>query len=758
MPTITVKDEDGKEILTSDLPEKGLGRYFQAAASLRSAVSIVQALSKPLADRQGTRTLGLNLDKDIPVGAAGELSISGGASVGIGVHEPGDALFTGSDLMAPVTVPNGTSYTSLTLEALLTAGVSGTVHALGFGFQAGTAMRYAYFHPFDIVATSPTVRDAVTTMIGTAVFPADVDDLSRLPVGAYASVAGDGHISFNARTSLTSATNLLATPGLPIVGSLEVTQGASVTVDASWTASGDFELRVSKLDPTHVRLSYHRRRGRSLTVSATATAGVSATLRGRELLATLMTAISSNPEADLIALVNADLGDEPIEAIQHAVAASLDRSRTLAAQLQVSALSENEALFSYDVDLTAIGDAEKAAVREALHGRLSAIDALAAPDGKPIRLVASATRKLKERRTTWRLNLFGILNVASFRDLVREGTVTFDPASGSLVALDKVSAQRIGVMTRPLKSEDAEKLHRLLLESLMVTAAYQASGVLGASTVSLTAEQSYVEQHGRTKRQDLEDDYTALIALGLCDAAERDARLAAATEFGSSIFTVQNRFDSAACNALFLNASGQPRPMGDYEAIARHAFLSLLPAGDSTRAFRRIALESDAMWNRVRELGGAIDSSLPDSIRRDALRLAIVRGDVLTIVWWATAMRKAATELVAMRTFLGGRDAATLVSNDDFAKAREKLTRALAGVVTTSEARFDDPWHLLAMDAAAARKGALEAAIITTRFAVRYSDDAPQAVAAAVPASREARAPATRSSGPAMRDWTDAER
>src|SRR5262245_37806267 len=255
MPTITVKDEDGKEILTSDLPEKGLGRYFQAAASLRSAVSIVQALSKPLADRQGTRTLGLNLDKDIPVGAAGELSISGGASVGIGVHEPGDALFTGSDFMAPVTVPNGTSYTSLTLEAMLSAGMSGTAGALGFGFQAGTAIRYGYFHPFDIVATSPTVGDAVTAMIGAAVFPADVDDLTRLSVGAYASVAGDGEISFTAKASLSSSANLLATPSLPIVGSVEVMQGASVSVDAAWTASGDFELRVSRPDPSHIRLS-----------------------------------------------------------------------------------------------------------------------------------------------------------------------------------------------------------------------------------------------------------------------------------------------------------------------------------------------------------------------------------------------------------------------------------------------------------------------------------------------------------------------
>src|SRR5262249_39162434 len=187
-----------------------------------------------------------------------------------------------------------------------------------------------------------------------------------------------------------------------------------------------------------------------------------------------------------------------------------------------------------------------------------------------------------------------------------------------------------------------------------------ASGALGASSVSLSCEQSYVEQHGRTKRQDLDDHYRALIALGLCNAAERDARLGAATEFGSSTLTVQNRFDAAACNAIYLTASGEARPVSDYESIARHALRSLMPAGDPARAFRRVALESDAMWTRVRELGGAIDASLPDSIRHDPLKLGLVRGDVFTIVWWAKAMRKAATELVAMRTFLVNRDAATL--------------------------------------------------------------------------------------------------
>ena len=74
--------------------------------------------------------------------------------------------------------------------------------------------------------------------------------------------------------------------------------------------------------------------------------------------------------------------------------------------------------------------------------------------------------------------------------------MTFDPVSGTLTAADKVSARRIRVKEKPFES-DSEKLRKVLFESLMVTAAYQASRALG-STVSLTADHTYLEQRGRT--------------------------------------------------------------------------------------------------------------------------------------------------------------------------------------------------------------------------------------------------------------------
>ena len=752
VPAFTIKDDNGKELLSTKLTGGGLGKYLKAAASLRSVVPLARVFSKPLTEVSGARELALAVEQDVPIGEGKELSISAGAGAKLGVHEAGSEIFEGTDLQAPVTIPNGTTYTSVQLEALIKASLSGTTGKIGFGFSAGTAFRYAYFHPFDTVGDELKVADALKVMFSAAVFPSDAEDLKQLAVGAFVSVAGEGELTISGEATLSSAANLLATPGLPIIGTAAVTAGASVNVGAQWTVSGEFEMRVSRADASTLRVAFFRRRGRSLTVSAKASAGVTATVRGKDMLATLMRAISPDPEVDLLTLVNAGLDDEAIGAIQDAVAASIDRSLTLSAQLQVSSLRDDQALFAYEVDIDRLDDAGKSALGEAMHGRLTKIGD--APAGGAIRLVSSAARQLRERKTSWRINMLGILNVASFVELVREGTVLYDPVSGALTAADKVSARRIRVKEVPLASHP-EKLRKLLFESLLITAAYRASRALG-TTLTLTADQTYLEQRGRTKRQDLEDHYRALIALGLCDERERDLRLGTETEFGESTFVIENSFSAAACDAMFLGADGTPHSLEHYEAIGRRSLLALIPTTDPNRSYRRVALESDAMWARVRMAGAAIGTVLPGQIRDNPLRLAVVRGDVVTILWWAKAMSRAATELVATRTFIGQRDAASLAADPAFTKARARLSEALEKIVATTEARFDDPWDVLAMDGAAARLGRLESLIISTRVAVAYKE--PEALPAPSPAPASRGMRTMPAAADAVRDWTAEER
>ena len=157
-----------------------MGKYLKSAASLRSVVPLARVFSKPLTEVSGARELALAVEQDVPIGDDKELSISAGAGAKLGVHEAGSEIFAGTDLQAPVTIPNGTTYTSLQLEALIKAALTGTTGSIGFGFSAGTAFRYAYFHPFDTVGDELNVGDALKAMLSAAVFPADADDLGRL--------------------------------------------------------------------------------------------------------------------------------------------------------------------------------------------------------------------------------------------------------------------------------------------------------------------------------------------------------------------------------------------------------------------------------------------------------------------------------------------------------------------------------------------------------------------------------------------------
>lgn len=722
MPSLKLSDQDGKALLSTNLHAgSGLGRYLKPVTELRASLKLANALKRPLSNvgEQG-RELDLSLADDLPVGGSA-LTLDAGAHAAINIHPSGSALFDADDLREAVVVPNGLSYVALSLAARIKAGLEGERGTLSFGFQAGTGLEYRFLFPVELASSDPLLGVAIGKMFSAAVIPADVSDLAAMPVGSHALLAGDGEIEISGEVALSAVSNVLATPGLPLIGGLKVSQAASVSVGATWSASGAIELRITKTGTNQVRIAYHRRRGTGLAVGAKASLGVSATVRDSDVLKLLFKALSADPEADLMALVGADLDDEQIAAIQEAIAASVDRSMRLAAELQLSSRREGQALFAYDVNLDALNEEDRTAVADALHGRLTGLERLAAASGGAVNLAGSGAARLRERKVSWRINLFGALNAASLVDLVRSGTVTFDPVSGSLNAADQITSKRILVKTRPLES-DTEKVRRVVFESLIVTAAYQCSRTVNA--LDLTASHTYVEQHGRTRREEMTSHYDAIVALGLCDEAERDRRLGSAIDFGPSTLMLECRLDRDACDALFFDRSGKPRARESYEHIARQAFLALIPADDPERSFRRGPLERDAAFDQMKRLGQAsLAQALPDHIAHNAARLGAVTSDYSTIVWWATAMEKAGKALVAARQFM---DTHTAVAGDtpQFRKVRAQLEDALARVVVTTEARWGDPWDILALDAASAQAADARAIIVSPHLSAAYGEPA----------------------------------
>jgi hypothetical protein len=216
--------------------------------------------------------------------------------------------------------------------------------------------------------------------------------------------------------------------------------------------------------------------------------------------------------------------------------------------------------------------------------------------------------------------------------------------------------------------------------------------------------------------------YDAIVAMDLTDGEDRAGRLGSTLDFGPSTFMLECTLNRDACDQLFLDGDGKPLREDHYERIARDAFLALIPRDAPDRAFRRVPLERQSLWVRMRALGPAsLSRALPPDLAADRLRVEVVVADYTTIVWWAQAMARAAAALVEARQFLANRGPAG-PGDSAFAKVRERLEESLARVVVTTEARWGDPWDVLALDAASNRRATVRAVIVSPALSMAYDE------------------------------------
>ena len=148
--------------------------------------------------------------------------------------------------------------------------------------------------------------------------------------------------------------------------------------------------------------------------------------------------------------------------------------------------------------------------------------------------------------------------------------------------------------------------------------------------------------------------------------------------------------------------------------------LALIPPDDPERAHRRWPLERPAVWEAMKAAGSDLTPVLPSHISRNAVRLGTVRDDFLTIVFLATAMRRAAVALTEMRTLLRGRSAESLKDDKEFGKARRRLEETLAAVVANTQSQFGDPWDALVLEAASGSTARLQAIVVSTALSKSF--------------------------------------
>jgi hypothetical protein len=719
MPTIRISNHLNAEILSVAAgPGSGIAKYFKGdVAGFIASSQLVTALNKSIATLSDADLgLGLSFQADGEFGAAGtEWKLEAGARTSVRATQAGETIPGDQVFGEPLQVATGQTFVSVGFSPSLSAGVSTAVGDLTFGFSIGGSVDFRAGRSFDVVRALPTLGDALGEILSTCIVPGDAADLKTMKPGDVASLSGHGQLKASAALDLAAALNPLATPtlGLQQIGSVQVTAGASVSVAAEIALSGRYQIRVVKVDAQRARLGYYKMRGSQFELDVTASLGASATLGKKELIE-LLGKLTTAPKADVVALVEAGLSDEQINDIKTAIHDSLNRSLSLSLTAGFASSNEQSAAFEYEFDLSRLDVAGSEALNFALDGNLSKLSARSRTDLPPgVTLLHSELETLKQKSSVWKINLFGIVNVLHITELIRIGKVIVDGETGDLLISDAITGKKITVETRPLVAVP-DKLRKIFMQSMILTAAYRASGI--QKMLTLEGSMSYFEQVANANPRRISDFLDNFVGVGLASATEKAAFLKSAFNGRASVF-LDVAFDDAAFEAMFVDSHGGAIGKATYDQLGRQAVALLIQPGDE-QEFRRIPMEAanDALWKQMTELGQFAMVTVMPRLLKDNLRFALVVHDYTVIRWWSAAMSTASKRVVDMRRFLthSGADAEQLKDDNDFKKKRADLEKSLADVVSNAQPEFLDAWGVVVMHRAAQGRAKARGILLTS--------------------------------------------
>jgi hypothetical protein len=703
MPTIPLTDGFGLNV--SMTPTTGaLLKYFKNLPGFNIAkVNVAQIASKTLADvtTDLSFTACLNFANSIAIGTSGvELTAAASAGGTLALFVPdkdGAPLFDPDQFGDNIAVAKNRRYVSLQLNTSISPGVSETSGDLTFGFQAQSGVTLGYYQLFP--ADDTKVIDAIEETISSFTIPADLDDIQGMAEGSVATAEGTGQLTFSGSVNLLAVTNPLASATLPMLGALGVTGGASVTVGASYTYSGDYQVRVQRLAGSSFRLGFYRRRKSDYSVTASANASVTATIgtSTNDLIVKLITAISSQPEADVKALQQAGLSAAEIGNIQSAIKCAVNRCLGIGATLEFETADTSEAMFLYQVDLRALQPDGRAMLHAALEGKLDQLVAADTQFPAGISVIKTCISQTKTFQHSLKVNLLGIYNFLQLSSLVLKGSAAWDAATGALVLTDQITAAKIGVSTNNLQA-DSQKLLKVMAQQFLITAAYRSVSNIVNSGPALTAQQSYYEMQHNASALQVRNDLLTAAALGLLSPADAIGKLpGGVSQFGAETVYAEAIYDDPAFRSLFLT-DGKLRDMNDYIAAGKKAITMIVQPHDQDD-FRLILATHDGLYEQLASNGNTqskifqqmlIDAGVPSA------NVVAAGVDYTDIAWLAQAMNSTGVKLLAIDQYLAAHPG-TDPGNHDFLQLKKALADQVGRVAQLATEHFGGPWGFNAM-------------------------------------------------------------
>lgn len=703
------------------------------AKYLKSPQALIGFLrtAKPLKDlRLGddpfdSQTIGIAFNETVALGSTVvELTIAPSVTGTIALDH-GAALFCADTdpFRQAIPIPEQHAYLSAALQAELALTVGQTAGNFPFGFTAGTTI---VLTNYQLCALTDLLVLKLESLLTRFTIPRDLQNIEQLTEHTVVTLAGTGSLQWTAQANLFAVANPLATLKTPLVP-INVAEGSGVTINGTYTLTGNYQLRIERLAARAFRLSYLKQRTTELDVSVQTQINTSVAAASFDLLQAVLQAVSSDPVPDKDTFHRAGLTDSQLTSIATAVNAGIERSMALSLTGDLDRLDTSSTAFSYDVDLALLDDAGRKAVSDALDGDLTGLETTDRPG---ITWRTSIFDRLRQGKHVLKVNLLGIYTHASVTTLFQQGTIIVDRESGDVTITDQAGAQRIQV-TADNFAKDAAKLRQVLAESLLLTAAYRGTGTLSAGP-QLASHYWFFALHQKTNREQCTEYLTIAQGLRLLNDtthAATLARIAGATDLGRSTLFIDASYTDDRCKRLFLDSAGQPRPEDEYETLGRRALLLLLPSGDAINDARRLPLLDDSVWQAMAHTGQPGFATLFSDRGFNLNQLADISSDYALITWWSSSMRRMGEALVQIQTFFAAHPGADR-ENATFIQLRSKLEQAMASVVSNTQAQFGEPWGLLALDLASGQQASTSLQLVTAGMTLSLAQRMPQGAAA----------------------------
>jgi len=661
-----------------------------------------------------------------------EIDVTPNAQATIRVNaSPGANLYDADPFHAPAKVPDHTGYVSAGFQGSLDLGVSGSDGDLTFGFDKTTTVSLEYLKAFPLGAAEPTLGDALARTLGCYVIPANLSDLEALGIDDIATASGQGSLKVSGGVSVTASPNPLASVDLPLgAGAVAVKTGVAAGLSASFTITGSYQMRACRKDADTIELSFFRERGTTLKADFSASAGVTAKVEGVDLIASLLGAISKDPTGDKKLLT--DLRPAEIKTLSEAIKGGLDHTLQACVDVILSAATDDQAAFQYEIEPARLSPDASAAVHKALQGDLRQLTTMEsdmqdggtlAPGVTMLNSVLSETRK---RGVILKINLLGILNYLTLSELIPNSEILTDAATGDVTIKETTTGNSITAVVAPLERNEA--LRKAIFDSVLATTSYRA----GKAVVmpDLTCEQMHFALNQNTNGEIMSDYLSWFIALNLLTGQDKKEILGPFADGGPSTCVLRTSFGDAACESMFFDMNGDLRAKAYYLEIGRQALRALLDPEHQAMDRLRYQIVDDAVWPTALHTGANVSLGPLAGISVGDDRVEYLIGDLVVITDWAQAMVEAGALVKDVRTLVGDSDPTTLFRSDEFNTRREALQKKLSAMVKASKTRFDKPWGMVCLFWAAGSPPVAYAKAVTQKLMVQRGSQPVLAAAA----------------------------